>query len=151
MKKKILLLIVVLQIGFAKVTTAQNVGVTYSSTAFVPLSTLDVQGSVGLTITGGVATTSSTSTTYTTVAPSTSTVLYNNSATPTSITLADPTTCTNRVYIITNVSANAWKIVANAATNAGSYNNLSNVSTTSIPAYTGIIIISDGTNWRQIR
>ena len=131
MKNKILMLMIVGQLSFIAGVEAQNVGISYTS-PFVPLSTLDVNGSVGLSLSTSAAT-------------ATSTVLYNSSATPTALTLPTPSISNiNRVYIITNASATLWNV-------SPSYLNLTRTSTPQVPINLGIMIISDGTNWLQIR
>jgi|GEM_PF-3187236 len=60
------------------------------------------------------------------------------------IGLPAATTCTGRLYILVNQS-NAVKNF-----NGSSYINFSGATVTSIPANSGIKIISDGTNWRLI-
>ena len=127
-------MMMVAQVALCVGVNAQNIGI--GSSSFTPVSTLDVQGTVGMTITGS-------GTGTTTLAPTTSTVLYNSTSSATALTLPSASSFTNRIYIITNASSTTWTIT--------SYFNLSHTAVTLVPIQTGIMLISDGTNWLQIR
>jgi hypothetical protein len=61
------------------------------------------------------------------------------------VTFPDASTCENRRYVIVNRGNNLMNV------NNSSYINFSGYNTYSIPANSSIEIISDGTNWHQIK
>ena len=130
---------------------AQAVGITTATSvvAGFPASTLDVQGSLGLNL----------ATNPTSALTTGAVVLYNNSSSPPSLALpviSTTATYLNRIYILANVAQAVWPIIQSAAVNATTvtqafFYNLANTKTYSVPANTSVIIISDGTNWIQIK
>ena len=129
--------------------TAQAVGITTSTTiaSTFPASTLDVQGSLGINF----------ATNPTNALLAGAIVLYNSSSTATLVlpTINTATTYLNRIYILANRTTSAWAIaqtspVDNTASQTFFY-NLSNGKSVAVPANSSVIIISDGTNWLQIK
>ena len=129
--------------------TAQAVGITASTTPLstFPASTLDVQGSLGINL----------ATNPTNALLAGAVVLINNSSTSTLAlpTISPLTTYINRIYILVNRTTAAWVIAQTVPvdTNASQtfYYNLSNVKTLSVLPNSSVIIISDATNWLQIK
>jgi hypothetical protein len=111
-----------------------------SATGFIgiatttPSSTLDVEGSFGTNISKqtGAATLDNTAAVW----------YFTGSG---SITLPSASTCTNRRYVIVNRTGSSKSF------SGSSFNNLSGTSTSSISQNSSIEIISDGSNWLQIK
>lgn len=100
-----------------------------------PVSTLDVTGAVGMTIkTGQVAGTNH---------PDNSASFWIYSTGSGTITLPAASTCANRLYEILNSTG--------AVINISSFENLTGSAQTSLSTGASITIVSDGTNWMQIR
>lgn len=112
-------------------TDAVNVGI--GTTA--PLSTLDLNGSLGMTVKNSqIAGTNNPNNTA-------SIWLYTSGAG--TITLPAAATNTNRMYIIVNKTG--------ATLNISSYTDLMGIAATTLATATSITILSDGANWMQIR
>lgn len=98
-----------------------------------PLSTLDVNGAIGIKVksgqNAGVNNPDNTASIW----------LYSTGAG--TISLPAAATCTNRLYIIVNQSG--------AARNISSYQNLAGAAQTTLANATSITIMSNGTNWLQ--
>lgn len=103
-----------------------------------PLSVLDVNGAMGLKV-RGTLTSSSTNPDNTA-----SIWIYTTNSGP--ITLPAANTCANRMYCIANRTITP--ILMNPAT---TYIGLTGAPATNIVASSVIWIVSDGTNWQQIR
>lgn len=148
MKNKIILLMLLSQLVLMANITAQSVGITTATPANgFPASTLDVQGSLGVNLV----------TNPTSALTTGAVVLYNNSTSVTPVSLALPLITTgntylNRIYILANATALPWAILQSTTLNATTFfYNLINNKTVSVPANSSVIIISDGTNWLQIK
>ena len=149
MKNKIIFFMLLSQLVLMATITAQSVGITTGTTlaSTFPASTLDVQGSLGVNLVTNPISALTTG----------AVVLYNNSAGTTPVSLALPiitttTTYLNRIYILANATALPWAIIQSTPANTSYYfYNLLNKQSTSVPANTSVIIISDGTNWLQIK
>jgi hypothetical protein len=100
-----------------------------------PLSTLHVVGSVGATVKSGLVA-------GTTNPDNTASIWSYNSGTGT-ITLPAAASYQNRLYIIVNKTA--------AAVSISSYYDKAGTAQTNLLAATSITIVSDGSNWVQIR
>lgn len=109
-----------------------NVAIGYTS----PLSRLDVNGAIGTTIK---------KITVNTTLDNTAAVWYASPLplSPMTLTLPSAGTVTNRRYVVVNRSA--------STVNISGYTNLNGTSTTTISANSSIEIISDGTDWLQIK
>ena len=150
MKNKIILLILLAQLAlFAKIS-AQAVGITTSTTpaSTFPASTLDVQGSLGFTLATNPSSALATG----------AVVLYNNSSSGATLVLPTITTTNtylNRIYILANAYTSAWAIAQTSPVDVTAsqtfYYTLGNGKAVSIPNNSSVIIISDGTNWVQIK
>jgi trimeric autotransporter adhesin len=100
-----------------------------------PLSTLDVTGSLGMTVKNSqVAGTNN--------PDNTASIWLYTSGTGT-ITLPTAASSARRMYVIVNKTG--------ATLNISSYTNLTGAATTTFATATSITILSDGTNWMQIR
>ena len=149
MKTKIILLMLFTQITLFSKITAQAVGITTSTTPLstFPASTLDVQGSLGFNL----ATNPANALTAGAV------VLYNSASTSTLTlpTINTTTTYINRIYILANRTTSIWPIAQTSPVDLSAsqtfYYSLSNNKATSVAANSSVIIISDGTNWLQIK
>jgi trimeric autotransporter adhesin len=114
-------------------TGANAVSVGIGTTA--PASTLDVIGSVGMQV-------NSSQVVGTNNPDNTASIWIYSSGTG-NITLPAASTCTNRMYVIVNKTG--------ATANISSYNDLTNTAQTTLTTATSITIVSDGSNWQQIR
>jgi hypothetical protein len=100
----------------------------------LPLSTLEIVGGFGTKVS------TQTGSTAVTLNNTASVWYFTGTA---SVTLPTASSCTSRRYTIINRNAAAKTIT--------SFTNLSGIATTSIAANSSIEIISNGTNWLQIR
>jgi len=114
-------------------TGANAVSVGIGTTA--PASTLDVVGSVGMQV-------KSSQMAGANDPDNTGSIWIYNSGTGT-ITLPTTSTCANRMYVIVNKTG--------ATVNISTYNDLTDTPQTTLTTATSITIVSDGTNWQQIR
>ena len=129
--------------------TAQAVGITTSTTTATtfPASTLDVQGSLGLTLATNPASALTTG----------AVVLYNtaNNATLVLPTITTTNTYLNRIYILANANTTVWSIAQTSPVNTSApqtfFYNFSAGKSTWVNASSSVIIISDGINWYQIK
>lgn len=115
-----------------RLKTGGNLGINTTT----PNSTLEVNGSFALKVVTSNSpnvTLDNTATVYNLTSPA-------NSA---SITLPAASSCTNRIYIIVNRGSKSKSI--------SSYTDLSGAAVTTMSAGTSIEIISDGSNWLQLR
>jgi trimeric autotransporter adhesin len=110
-------------------TDAVSVGIGTTT----PLSTLDVNGAIGIKVKSAQAA-------GTNNPDNTATIWLYSSGTGT-ITLPAANTCTNRMYIIVNQTG--------ATRNISSYRNLAGAAQTTLATATSITILSDGANWLQ--
>ena len=137
------------QLALIAKITAQAVGITTNTitASMFPASTLDVQGSFGINL----------ATNPTNALLSGAVVLYNTTsgATLALPTISTTTTYLNRMYILANRTTALWGIVQTSPVdNTASqtfYYNLINDKAVSVPPSSSVIIISDGTNWLQIK
>jgi hypothetical protein len=113
------------------ITTLSNVGIGIAN----PLSTMDINGSFATTLVKSSGTGVLTLDGFGGV--------YYVVTAVSSIALPTANTCTNRRYIIVNRSGTAKTI--------SSYTDLTGVASTSLPNNTSVEVISDGTNWLQIK
>ena len=118
--------------GRMRIDSSGKVGIGTAS----PNSTLEVNGAMATTISKQAGTTAVT-------LDNTASVWYFTGAATATVTLPTASTCTNRRYVIVNRLGSARTI--------SSYNNLSGIGTTSLAANSSVEIISDGTNWLQIK
>ena len=108
-----------------------NVGIGTST----PASTLEVNGTFATTVqTGQVAGTNN---------PDNTAAVWIYSSGAGSITLPAAGTCSGRRYVILNQTG--------ASVTTSSYIDITTASVTSLANNTSIEVISDGTNWRQIK
>jgi len=114
-------------------TGSNAVSVGIGTTA--PVSTLDVVGSVGMTVknnqTAGTNNPDNTASIW----------IYTSGAG--SITIPAASSCTNRCYVIVNKTG--------STVNTSTYSDLTNTAQTTIATASSITIVSDGSNWLQIR
>ena len=137
------------QLAFIAKITAQAVGITTNTTTVstFPASTLDVQGSLGINL----------ATNPTNALLAGAVVLYNSASTATLTlpTINTTTTYVNRVYILVNRTTSIWAIAQTSPVDLTAsqtfYYNLFNNKAVSVAANSSVIIISDGTNWLQIK
>lgn len=149
MKNKIIFFMLLSQFGLMANIIAQSVGITTAITPATgfPASTLDVQGSLGVNLVTNPASALTTG----------AVVLYNNSTSATTVSLALPfitttNTYLNRIYILANATALPWAILQSTTLNATTFfYNLLNNKAVAVPANSSVIIISDGTSWLQIK
>ena len=149
MKTKIILLMLIVQVALMAKITAQAVGITSSTTTATtfPASTLDVQGSLGINL----------ATNPTNALLAGAVVLFNSSSTASLVlpTINTITTYINRIYILANRTATNWAIAQTTPIDLNAsqtfYYNLLNVKTTLVLPNSSVIIISDGSNWLQIK
>jgi hypothetical protein len=110
-------------------TDAVNVGIGTTT----PLSTLDINGTLGVKVKSGqVAGTN---------APDNTATIWLYSSGTGVIIMPAASSCTNRMYIIVNQTG--------ATRNTSSYRNLAGAGQNTLPTATSITIISDGTVWLQ--
>ena len=109
-----------------------NIGVNTAS----PNSSFEINGSFGASVT-------STAGIITLGASNYIVNITGTSASTPQVTLPTASTCTKRIYHINNTNASTITISA--------YNDLTNTSVTTVPANTGISIVSDGTIWRRFK
>jgi hypothetical protein len=114
-----------------KITNAGYVGIGTTT----PTSTLDIEGSISLSIV--------TTTANITLDNTHHTIIITGS-TPT-INLPAPSTCRDRIYIIVNRTINARAIGGNT------YHSFTNNTANTIAAQSSITVQSDGTNWYQLQ
>jgi collagen type VII alpha len=100
-----------------------------------PASTLDVNGSVGAKIQSGIA--------AGTTNPDATGMVWRYTTGTGTITLPDASTCTNRIYAIINQTG--------ATRTISSYRDLTTTAQTTLSTSTSLWIMSDGTNWYQIK
>lgn len=98
-----------------------------------PLSTLDVNGTIGIKVKSGQDA-------GTNDPDNTASIWLYSTGTGT-ITLPAAASCTNRMYIIVNQTG--------STVNISSFNNLAGASQTTLATATSITILSDGANWLQ--
>ncbi len=111
-----------------------NVGVLTTT----PLSGFDVNGAMGLKVRAGLP--------AGTTNPDNTAGIWIYTTNTSAITLPAANTCANRMYVIVNKTGSTINFAA-----ATPYINLTNASTTTLTAGNAIWIVSDGTNWQQIR
>ena len=149
MKNKIIMLMLLAQVAWLAKITAQSVGITTSTTPLstFPASTLDVQGSLGINL----------ATNPTNALLAGAVVLYNKTSGATLIlpTISTTNTYLNRIYILANATTAIWAIVQASPVDVNAsqtfYYNFIAGKSVSVPASSSVIIISDGTNWLQIK
>jgi hypothetical protein len=131
----------VTSIGYNTSATQDNtllLGNTLTSTGIgttAPTSKLEVVGATAYTVKSGVV--------AGTDNPDNTASYWVYSSGTGSITLPAASTCANRIYVLVN-STGAGRTIS-------SYNNLAAVASTTLAAGTPITLVSDGTNWLQIR
>lgn len=139
MKKKYLALLLLFQMILFSKTSGQAVGIGTSTVSGFPLSTLDIGGNLGFTI--------STSLVNTTQPSVNSVVLYSTyNGTATTSMPAASTTYLRRIYIVSYAGGNKTSMSLSPLT----YYDLTHTLISSIPNNTSIMIICDGQNWLQI-
>jgi hypothetical protein len=111
-----------------------NVGVLTTT----PLSGFDVNSAMGLKVRGGLP--------AGTTNPDATAGIWIYTTNTSAVTLPAANTCANRMYVIVNKTGSTINFAA-----ATPYTNLTNVSTTTLTTGNSIWIVSDGTNWQQIR
>ena len=150
MKNKIIFFTLLSQLVLMVNITAQSVGITTATTpaAGFPASTLDVQGSLGLNLATNPASALTTG----------AVVLYNSSSSINTLALpviSATTTYLNRIYILANAASIPWAIIQTLPVNTSAsqtfFYDLLNNKALSVPKNSSVIIISDGTNWLQIK
>lgn len=143
MKKKYFILLLLVEVILVSITSGQAVGIGTSVASGFPLSTLDISGTFGFTISKNTGVETAT---VLAAQPGYSTVLYTQTNGQLTVTLPTASaTYFRRIYILSYAVGNKSSI-----TISPSYFDLTHTANTLLLFGKSIMLICDGTSWLQI-